>query len=287
MIGLLGTCGYVAFLREPRLPNGPYEVRLRPDATYQQTTEVFLVDITSHVEKKLFTLSDIYRDHYHPAEFVHGSIYIIRRFGDPATTGTDELWKYDITGKGKRIYVEPGMDFRVSGEAQRIAIFASMPDQKIVITDLEGEDRKEFSRKDIPALSEGHVLAPLMWHERLLWFGAFEGLSLTRLFSLDVTSDSIVAYDVSHLGVTRGEFAFEPVSRLLVYSDYHPRLDTEDPARQTAILLVYGLSNQKKISLIKHTSTMQAFEPKWIDGATVEYTDPVSNSRVQIRIPSF
>jgi hypothetical protein len=285
-VGLLGIGVYIVRVSRSTLPDRPSEVQLRPDSINPNMTEVVLLDVASRVEQKLLTLSDVYREHYHPVERVDGSVYIVKRFGDIDSSWTDELWKYDVAGKGSRIYAEPGLDFRVSREAQRIAIFTSFPDQRIVMMDLQGERIKEFSRDDIPSLSTEQVLAPLMWHGRVLWFGAFEGLSLMRLFSLDAHSQAIVAHDLSSLNVAREEFALEPTSHLLVYSDYHPRLDTADPAYQVATLFAYNLLNQKKISFVR-TSTTRAFEPTWIDGTTVEYNDPASNGRTQMRLPSF
>ncbi len=285
-IGLLGLSTYALSTGRSQPSVDLPEVRLQPDMLHQHMTEVVVSDVAAHTEKKLFTLSDVYRDHYHPIELVDGNIYIVKRLGDPDTSWTDEFWKYDSTGKGKRIYSEPGLDFRVSREAQHIAIFAPFPEQKITMMDLEGEHKKEFLRNDIPGLLDEQILAPLLWHKQTLWFGAFEGLSLMRLFSLDVGSQAIVAYDLSRLNAARGEFAFEPTSYLLVYSDYHPRLDTADPAHQTATLSAYNLLNQKKISFVR-AGTTRAFEPTWIDGTTVEYNDPAGNGRTQMRLPSF
>ncbi len=291
IVGLLGIYGYMMFLNQPKLSDSPQEVRLSPDPVNPQMTEVFLSDITSHAEKKLFTLSDVYHVHYHPAEFVNGNIYIVKRPRGPeaslnSASWTDELWEYSQAGNGKKIYSEPGLDFRVSAEAQRIAIFASIPDQKLTIADLEGERKKEFLRKDIPDFPEGAVLSPLMWHGQVVWFGATEGLSLIRLFSLDAISGSMTSYDLSGLGATREDSALDPASRLFVYSDYRPRLDTGDPTRQMATLFVYDLAKRKKISLIS-ASVTRAFEPKWIDGTMVEYNDPSGTGRVQMRLSSF
>src|SRR5512140_1169751 len=50
-------------------------------------------------------VADVYSDHYHPAEFHNGNVYVIRRIGDTSSsTWTDELWKYDSAKRGSRIF---------------------------------------------------------------------------------------------------------------------------------------------------------------------------------------
>lgn len=92
------------------------------------TTEVDVKDAASEVPIYHLAISDLFKGHYHLAEFHNGNLYTIRRTGGPdgyikfPGSWTDALWKFDGSGNGKKIYSVRGLDFRVSPDERTIAI---------------------------------------------------------------------------------------------------------------------------------------------------------------------
>src|SRR6266567_20792 len=68
------------------------EIHLLQNPSNQNETDVYLRNSKTGIEKQLFSLPDIYRDHYHPAEFFHGKVFVIRRSGGEEAQRTNSNW---------------------------------------------------------------------------------------------------------------------------------------------------------------------------------------------------
>lgn len=144
---------------------------------------------------------DIYRDHYHAAEFHDGDLYVIVRPGGADAyvknpNWTDELWKYPATGPAVKIYSAKGIDFRVSSEAKRIVIF-SRPDPKkvleetIVVMDLDGRVLKTIAGGSLPGMDATKTLKPLGWQGQEFQFAAIQGGLQTDAYSMNARDLSV------------------------------------------------------------------------------------------------
>ena len=86
-----------------------YSVVVKENPADKTKTDIFLKDPKTGQETFYITLSDIYRNHYHNAEYHNGNLYIIHRTG--GDTGyqtnpnwTDELWRYNQQKQGQKLY---------------------------------------------------------------------------------------------------------------------------------------------------------------------------------------
>ena len=264
---------------------GEYDVRLRENPSDPSKTDIYLSNGGS--ESLFLSLADIYRGHYHPAEFSDGMLYIIRRSGGgEQPTGddwTDELWKYDRSGAGTKLYSAQGLDFRHSPQTNQIAIF--LPDKKkpLVLMDAKGAVSKAFSHQDIPGLGANDELYPLRWYGQMAWFGAAQGMQAVSVFSLDTQTVAVTQYPISELHAAVGEVSLDPGLLRLAYSDYKPRLDTDSTTAQAASLYIYDLTTKQK-SVVVSATVKRPFAPTWANDGSLEYNDPTGSGRISLEI---
>ena len=295
IVGLiLGTFRYGSVLSSAKKPvpiQGSYSVTLKADVKDPSLTDVYL-DTSTSTQKFFITLSDVDIQQYHAAEFVNGSLYIIRPTGGSEgykiyPNWTDELWKYGSNGVGKKIYSFRGIDFRVAPDMGDIGLIAgSYPDEAVVLLDPNGKMLKMFSRSDLGLSVTDFAVDPLSWGNGNFWVTASEGRLLEQLISINSADFSISRIDVSSLNITDPEFAFDPQSRAFAFSDYDAPLDIQDlnnPPHQTASLYLYDLATGAKKKLLTASIT-RGFYPAWLDPTTLEYNDPNGTGRLTMKI---
>lgn len=117
-----------------------YSVVVKENPTDKTKTDIYLKDPKTGQETFYLTLSDIYRNHYHNAEYHNGNLYIIHRTGgdtgyETNLNWTDELWRYNQQKKGQRLYSVRGIDFRVSEDEKLIAIITN---EEFILLDNNG-----------------------------------------------------------------------------------------------------------------------------------------------------
>ncbi len=243
-------------------------------------TIVYLYDAKANVETRFMTLPDVYRDDYHPAEFVEGTLYVIRRTtgsDNPANTNwTDELWEYDQSAAGSKVYSAKGLDFRVSPDGKEIAVLHGDTAGSFALIDSVGNVLKILAGKDLRGFGQGKMLNPLFWHGGVLWLTANQGPQITDIYAFDTAVMVLSAYPIADFGVILNESAVEPASRTLAFGDYNP--DVEHAAPRMSTLSVYDLATKKKVVIVAATVS-RPFAPKWVDGSTVEYNDPHGSGR--------
>jgi hypothetical protein len=173
---------------------GDYHVSIKQNSHNSSLTDVYLYNDITGPEIFFRTISNVYRDHYHAAEFLGGNLYIIERNGKADNLSdqnwTDELWKYEQTGDGIKLYSAKGIDFRVSSDAKQIVIFSQPNIKKVLETtitliDLNGRVQKTFESNGLPNMDDSKAITPLFWQGDLFWFTANQGSTITDVFTLN------------------------------------------------------------------------------------------------------
>ena len=187
------------FSKKTQVFQGDYHVRLKPNAS-NNLTDVYLFNDPAGSEVFFKTIPNVYRDHYHVAEFSNGNLYIIERTGDAndmkSQNWTDELWKFGSKDNGTKLYSAKGIDFRVSLETGEIAIFSQSDTKKvldtsIVIMDLSGKVLKMFAGSSLSGMDNSKALTPLFWQNDIFWFTASQGSQITDTYTFDSKDQTI------------------------------------------------------------------------------------------------
>lgn len=271
---------------------GSYTIHLQADPSAKNLTTVYLRNNHTGQETKFISLTDVYAEHYHAAEFVNGALYIIRRTGGSEgfmtnPNWTDELWRYESNGTGRKLYSVRGIDFRVSADTGTISIVAnSYPHESIILLNPDGDVLDAFSRSDVGVADHDYTLNPLFWRNGIFWLTAREGMHLMELISIDSRSYAIGRIDVAFLSVSGNEFAFDPHAKMIAFSTYVSPLDIQDvhnPPHQIVSLYLYNVNTGVKKKLLTASVTRELL-PQWLDTSTIEYNDPHSQGRVSIKV---
>ena len=266
-----------------------YEVILKKNSDDASKSDVYIKSEANDRAKFFKTISNVYAQHYHPAEYINGHLYIIRRIGYDGyndTDWSDEVWKYTSKDdEGTKLYTDKGIDFRVKDDESLIAVAA---ENAFVILDKDSNILKSFDKSDLTTNTDEVLeMRPLDWGVNEVWLGN-SGLTLLELTKINASNFSVKKYDLSDLDIG-AEYALSPSAALLAFSDYPLLLDA-DVAKQfnssntDVHLYVYDLQTGKK-QLIA-TAKTKKFEPVWIDDATLEYNDPDTGERIQKTVNS-
>ena len=214
------------------------------------------------------TLTDVYRNHYHSAEYHSGNLYIIRRInyeGYPDEEWSDELWKYSKEKKGIRLFSSKGIDFRVSWDGN----FAAVENDKklIFLRTSNGEIAKEFGLADLNIYKETPVIGLIKWSDNSQFF--WGDLSFTvypqAFFRINIINWTVDKFDVVDLPLQISELDLNPNTRRIVFSDFPAMFDVEpvrefEASKSKVTLFVYDLITQSK--RIIATSTAKTFKPE-------------------------
>lgn len=266
-------------------PNHPYKAIYKKNPNNPTLTDIYLQRTDTRAELFYLTLSNIYTDHYHSREYHQGNLYLIKRIGYdgyPDETWTDELWRYDSSRNGTKLYSVKGLDFRVRSDEQLIAIITN---ENLELLDYEGQRIITFD--SVSLIADPEITTAFgfeAWGTNSIWLSNNFGPNLLGMAKLDTTTYEIKKYNL--LGLPAGpEYALDINSEKIAFSNYPALFDT-DSAQEYASsgaqvnLIIYDLNtkSQQKIA----TSITKEFQPKWLAAKTLEYTDPDSDSRVTI-----
>jgi hypothetical protein len=265
-----------------------FEVVLLPNAQDEQKTDVLLRNAQTGEESLFLTLDQVYREHYHAAEFNHQSLYIIKRIGDVNSADgdwTDELWRYDRQGGGEKVFAGKGLDFRAAPDGQMIALqYAAGFDLKIVFLKPPSEVVKEF---DLSQLDESgaYYPSPETWNTQSsqFWGALHTGPKITAYFCVNTETWEIEKFDVSSLPInTSGECALNGDTGKLAFSDYPAIFDAAShqefvDSQKPVNLFVFDLNSQASQTIA--TSQAKEFKPAWVDDKTVEFNKPDGSGR--------
>ena len=267
-----------------------YDVIIKENPNEKTKTDVYLKDPKTDQETFYITLSDIYRRHYHSAEYHNGNLYIIHRTGGDDDyqinpNWTDELWRYNQQKQGQKLYSVRGLDFRVSDDEKMIAIITN---EEFTLLNNSGDKIKTFQSSEVIVNPQNSpTFGFLAWGTNSIWLKNTFGSSLRGLVKIDTQTYSITKYDLS--GLPAGpEFTINVYKEKIAFSNYPAIFDDygEREYKRTGAkvnLVVYDLKTKAQQQIA--TSITKEFEPKWIDENTLEYNNPNGTGRLTKQIP--
>lgn len=265
------------------------EVVLKPVEGKLVATDVYLKNSATGKMTKFLTINDAYRDHYHSAEYRSGYVYVIKRQGqtnafDLSEAYTDELWRYSADGEGKKLWSNPGLDFRVNNDGSRIALIGSADktsNSRLFIIKADGTRVKDYIKQDLGVVDMRFG----GWVGSDLWIKEQETIDIYSLVRIDTKTLETERYDLSKLGLTIADYSFNAQSMILAYSDYPVFFDTfgqEDfeKAKTPVKLYVYDLKTGKRNEIVQ--SVAEPFNPEWVDKATLLFNNPQGKGKVKV-----
>ena len=248
-------------------------------------TDIYIKNIKTGEETFLITLSDVYAEHFHNSEYHNGNLYVIRRTGNstyPSEAWMDELWKYDSSKNGQKLFSLKGLNFLVPSNESLIGITDGAT--KLVFIDRSGKTIQEFTLSQISSLQAEPIIGLNSWTSdgSILWGDLSLGPVSAAFFKVNTKNWSVTKYDVSTLSFGT-ETALNADMAKIAYSDYPALFDVDGAnafkaSKKKVTLYIYDLNT--KSNIVVNTSIVKQFSPKWIDTKTLEYNNPNSDSRL-------
>lgn len=270
-----------------------HSVIIKENPNDKTKTDVYLKDPKTNKENFYITLSDIYRNHYHNAEYHNGNLYIIHRIGGDFGYETnpnwiDELWKYNQQKQGAKLFSNRGLDFRVSEDEKFVAIVGSgnndVTDEKLTFIKNDGTSLKSFNPNQLGMDS----FRLIRWVNSIFWISSGFGPGIQSIAKIDAINFQSTKFDVSNLSITVDEFDLNSTKEKIAFSNYPAMFDVDsvqeyERSETKVNLIVYDL-NSKGQQIIT-TSIAKRFEPKWLNENTLEYNNPSGAERITKQIP--
>lgn len=274
--------GFVLAVLSPAY--GSAKVFIKQDPKNKSSFHVYVLNAAGK-SYKFATVENVAAGHYHPAQFVNGQLYLIRRSRSDNDGWIDELWRYDAKGRSARIISNKGLDFRVSEDGKLIAVATTLEDAKSNILRLlqpSGKTIKTYEAKDL-GMSGWFEFED--WTGRYLWLRDQYAVEIAGFVKVDTQTMAARRYQVS---LQCQDYALHPASLKLAYSDYPVAFDVDSydqfvESKQPVKLYVCDLVSGK--SNVVATSVAKAFEPEWKDASTLEFENPTADGRITRRIP--
>ena len=243
---------------------------------------VYLEDPATGERSPYLELTDLYSDHYHPVEYQAGNLFAVRRF-DYTGPGDDdwrsELWVYDAAKNGSMIFASKSVDFRASPDGLTIAV---SDNERLYLMDTGGNAFAQLSTAQLGGSLPGAQDASIAlegWSDdsARFWGHLFAASQMLGFYETNATGGELKSYDLSAVPFSGQEYALNPNSGMLVFSDY-PRFFDADSAERfkssgTTVTLYLLDLNSMALTTIA-TSTAASFDPQWISDDRIEYNDP-------------
>ena len=243
---------------------------------------VYLEDPATSERSPYLELSDLYSDHYHPIEYQAGSLFVIRRF-DYTGLGDDdwrsELWVYDAAKNGRMVFAGKSLDFRASPDGMTVA---ASDNERLYFMDTGGNAFAQLSAAQLGGSLPGAQDASIAlegWSDngKRFWGHLFAASQVLGFYEANATGGEIKSYDLSAVPFSGQEYALNPKTGVMVFSDY-PRFFDADSAERfktsgtTVTLYLLDLNNMALTSIA--TNTASSFNPQWSGDDRVQYDDP-------------
>ena len=264
-----------------------FSVNLQPNPLDSTLTDVFVKNVKKDQSQLFITLPDVEVQHYHPAEFHKGSIYVIRRmhpFSEFPNQWKDELWKYTSMKKGDCIYSSRGMDFRVSPQERNIALVSDT--MLYIINATDGSAITQFCPSTLSSVHRKDLqIQPLAWTTggTFFWGSLHKTVNILTFFRIITETWEVDFYNVDSLDITSSDYALNPTNDMLVYSNF-PAIfdaDTYQHVKRSKIriqLYIYDLSSGERKVLA--TTYSKEFKPQWLSSRTIEINNPEGDGRI-------
>jgi hypothetical protein len=254
--------------------------------SYPGDEKMLDVQVYDRISKEVVfskTIENVNINHYHHYEVHHGNLYILKEVGD--TSGDNwahELWLYNTEGE-RLLFSSKGLDFRVASDESYIALVYPLPPDYFYgglgFLDLAGgEVLQEFSFEYIDeALSIG--LAGWSNDSRSLWVNFSRGPAPELFSRVNITDWTVTDYDLGDVFIG-SDYDLDTNSGQIVYSD-HPTffdvMSAEAFAASGEPVFLFVLNLDSGASLKIAESTAKSFDPFWMQGPAVGYTDPAGD----------
>lgn len=268
-----------------------FTVALKPNPLDSVLTDVYVKNTQRDQSQLFITLPDVEINHYHPAEFCKGSVYVLRRthpFSDFPDQWRDELWKYTSMKKGTRIVSSQGLDFRVSPTERDIAI---VTDTTLFFVETSSRAKvAEFHPSELskPSVKDTHI-QPLTWTKggTFFWGNTFQTVNILSFFRIITETWEVDSYDVDSLQINSSDYALNPANGMLVFSNFPEVFDVESykhikRSRTRVQLFLYDLTTGE--SRLLATTSSKDFKPKWLSPRAIEVNNPEGDGRIVISL---
>jgi hypothetical protein len=263
-------------------PDEEIEITMEPDVESGEQTLVCAQRATTDEQLLCVTVSDVYVEHYHNAEFRAGTLYVIRRTGDAQEAEgmwADELWKYTSPEEGVQLYATQGLDFRAAFD-NRYVVVQDAQEQALIFLDPSGQ--RAYAVPYEEDFDARVALETWSRDSRAFWFSRQAGPSPQSFHRIDTALWETTSYDVPHLGIAF-EHDLNPDRGMIVYSDCPIFFDADSAeafaeSDQEVSLTLYTLETAS--SQVLATAIARCFSPEWIGERSIEYADPEGAGQV-------
>ena len=257
------------------------EVTMSPNKGNKNSTDINALLNTGEVIL-LATYDDIYRDHYHPFEYIDGDIFVIRRIGDSSagTDWVDELWKISLSGSEKRLFSQKGLDFRVSPNKQFIVIQDSEVVGQEIVLDYDGVLLKSFPLDQLAIDSSARNSEMYLWSsDSKSFFGGVHFADQDNIFQISTDEWTVQKFNFDG-NLHNHDWDLNSDIASIAYSDYPSFADAAeaeefDASDTDTHLYIVSLLTGEKISV--DSAVAKQFHPKWISNTEIQYSNPVSD----------
>jgi len=284
--------GFISCTSQERpFKSAEFTVTLQPNSLDSTLTDVYVKNIQRDQSQLFITLPDVEVQHYHPAEFHNGSIYVIRRihpFSEFPNQWRDELWKYSSMKKGDEIYSSQSMDFRVSPHERDIALVTDTVLYFINASD--GSNITHFYPSTLSNVRRNDVqIEPIAWTAggAFFWGSLYQTVNILSFFRVIAETWEVDSYDVDTLKINSSDYALNPSSGMLVYSDFPAVFDVDTyqyvkKSKMRIHLYLYNLISGE--STLLATTHSKDFKPRWISPCDIEVNNPEGEGRIIISL---
>jgi hypothetical protein len=280
------------------------EITLDPGPGESDETVLCVKTLVSEIKVFCLTLADVARNHYHPAEYHDGVLYVLKDVTDderPGAAQTEELWAYTGPNEGQKLCEDPGLgSFRAAPDNRYVAVVGGPPRESLRFLDPEGETVRTFTAEELmiadPKVRDSREphLGLEAWADdgSAFWIHYHAGPSPQAFVEIDVESWMTTTYDVSDLTIP-AEYALNPDTGRMAYSDCPaiydaPAAEAFAESDQEVTLSVYDLDAETGQDLAtvearhfnRESIASRCFNPKWVDGRTVAYDGPGNEGRI-------
>jgi hypothetical protein len=267
-------------------PDEDVEITMSPDPQNGEQTLVCAQRPTTGEQLVCVTVSDVYVEHYHNAEFRAGTLYVIRRTGDAQEAEgmwADELWKYTGPEEGVQLYTTHGLDFRAALDNRYVAV-QDAQEQALIFLDPSGQ--RTYAAPYEEDFDARVALETWSSDSRAFWFSRQAGPSPQSFHKIDTVLWETTSYDVPHLGIAF-EYDLNPDRGMIVYSDCPMFFDADSAeafaeSDQEVSLTLYNLETGS--AQVLATAIARCFNPEWTGERSVEYADPEGAGRIQYTV---
>jgi hypothetical protein len=166
------------------------------------------------------------------------------------------------------------------------ANFSDIENEQVIIYE-SGDKIATLSEEQLELSDDNYALETLAWSDAdQLWLGSKLGIKLMKVHTYNPSTDVLEVFDVSELNMTSDEYALNPATKMIVYSDYNFAFETrddEDLSDTPNKLYVYNLESKEE-EVIATSHARHRFQPEWVNDGAVEYDDPETGERVEVTL---